>query len=68
MFTSDDGRIELIIWDKLPIIDEVEGRTEGMRQTDAYLILNKETESYITASEEVRNAIIMHYEKMVIAC
>ena len=49
MFTSDDGRIELIIWDKLPIIDEVEGRTEGMRQIDAYLILNEETESYITA-------------------
>jgi len=48
----------------LPIIDEVEERAEGMTQVNAYLIPNEETESYITAREEVRNAITMHYEKM----
>lgn len=64
MVTPDDGWIELIIWDKLPIIDEVEGRVEGMTQVDAYLIPNEETKSYNTAREEVRNAITMHYEKM----
>ncbi|MER2179751.1 MAG: hypothetical protein ABS890_03855 [Carnobacterium inhibens] len=35
-----------------------------MTQVDAYLIPNEETESYIIAREEVRNAITMHYEKM----
>ncbi|WP_192987154.1 hypothetical protein [Carnobacterium mobile] len=64
MFTPDDGRIELFIWNKLPIIGEVEGRIEGMTQVDAYLIPNEETESYITAREEVRNTITMHYERM----
>lgn len=35
-----------------------------MTQVDAYLIPNEETESYIKAREEVRNAFTMHYEKM----
>lgn len=64
MFTPDDGQIELLIWNKLPIIGEVEGRIEGMTQVDAYLIPNEETESYIKTREEVRNAITRHYEKM----
>lgn len=64
MFTPDDGKIELLIWDKLPIMSEVEGCIEGMTQVDAYCIPNEETESYIKAREEVRKAITMHYEKL----
>lgn len=64
MFTPDDGEIELFIWDELPIIGQVKGRVEGMTQVDAYLIPNTSAKSYIKAREEVREAIIMHYEQL----
>lgn len=64
LFTPDGGRIELFIWDKLPIVSEVEGLVEGMTQVDAYLIPNEEVKKYIEAREEVRKTLTTHYEKM----
>src|SRR5690625_349404 len=64
MFTPDDGAIELIIWDKLPLMNKVEGYTERMTQVDAYAIPNDEVKNYIQTREEVRNEITKYYTNL----
>lgn len=64
MFTPDDGTIELIIWDKLPLMDKVEGYTDRMTQVDAYAIPNNEVRNYIQTREEVRNEITNYYTNL----
>ena len=61
MFTPDDGTIELIIKDTLPLMNEVKGVVEGMTQVDAYLIPNTEVKDYIQIREEVRKEITKYY-------
>lgn len=64
MFSPDDGPIECIISDRLPVIGEEEGLVEGMTQVDAYLIPNEETKSYIETREAIRQEIVNHYTKL----
>ena len=64
MFTPDDGAIELIIWDKLPLMNKAEGYTERMTQVDAYAIPNDEVKDYIQTREEVRNEITKYYTNL----
>lgn len=64
MFTPDDGKIELFIWDKLPVMNQVNGTVDGMTQVDAYMIPNPAVEHYIKQREAVRQAITTHYEQL----
>src|SRR5699024_1028445 len=53
-----------IIWDKLPLMDKVEGYTDRMTQVDAYAIPNNEVRNYIQTREEVRNEITNYYTNL----
>lgn len=64
MFTPDDGTIELIVWDKLPLMDKVEGYADRMTQVDAYAVPNNEVKDYIQAREEIRNEITNYYTNL----
>lgn len=64
MFTPDDGVIELVIWNKLSLMDKVEGYTDGMTQVDAYAVPNTEVKDYIQVREEIREEITKYYKNL----
>lgn len=64
MFVPDEGPIEFVIWDELPIMNNVKGYVDGTTQVDAYLIPNAQVKDYIQARNEIKEAVSKHYESL----